>query len=158
MPQGSVLGPDLYLLYTADLPIINETIVAMFADDTAILLPHNDYSTAVSNLQKAANYIHSRSLKWKMQISPSKSKRIDFSRTSQTYIPTTLNSLPIPYTSSVKYLGIHLDTKFNWNTHIKNKLDELRFKIRTMFWLFRRKTQLSLENKRRLYLSILQPI
>jgi len=42
VPQGSVLGLTLYLLYTADIPINSDSMTAMFADDTAIPTTSND--------------------------------------------------------------------------------------------------------------------
>jgi hypothetical protein len=51
VPQGSVLGPLLYLLFTADLPILPEITSATFADDTAVIATDNDPAIASHKLQ-----------------------------------------------------------------------------------------------------------
>lgn len=56
VPQGSVLGSILYLLYTANIPIDN-TIIATFADDTAIMAVSENLNAATVKLQKTLNRI-----------------------------------------------------------------------------------------------------
>jgi hypothetical protein len=51
VPQGSVLGPFLYTLYTADIPLSPNIALSTFADDTAILSNHSNAITATENLQ-----------------------------------------------------------------------------------------------------------
>jgi len=57
VPQGSMLGPVLYLLYTADFPVAPDTITATYADDTAILTAHKNHVEASQRLQKSLFHI-----------------------------------------------------------------------------------------------------
>jgi len=56
------------------------------------------------------------------------------------------------------YLGIHLDRKLTWGKHISTKRKQLDLKLRKLYWITGRKSQLSLENKLLVYNAILKPI
>ena len=51
VPQGSILGPILYSLYTTDLPETEQTLTETYIDDTAILASHHDPIAATEHLQ-----------------------------------------------------------------------------------------------------------
>ena len=75
VPQGSVMGPILYLLFTADLPISDDVLIGTFADDTAILSSDPNPAHASIKLQKCLEKI----ITWSMtgvleRTSPSLSK------------------------------------------------------------------------------------
>jgi len=68
VPQGSVLGSVLYLLYTADLPVALDIITATYADDTAILTAHKDHVEASQRLQKSLFHIQIWLKKWRIRV------------------------------------------------------------------------------------------
>ena len=72
VPQGSVLGPILYVLYTADIPTPRGTSVANFADDTALLSANQEYDVATQSLQGAVNEVAEWGRKWKLEINETK--------------------------------------------------------------------------------------
>ena len=109
VPQGSVLGPILYLLYTRDLPKQKDSIIATFADDTAIITIDDDVRTATKTLQKSINAVNEWTKKWRIKINDAKSTHTNFTNRKVDTIRITLNNNVIPYSNRVKYLGMTLD-------------------------------------------------
>jgi hypothetical protein len=126
-------------------------------DDTAIMSSDHDPNTVSQKLQQHLNLFQNWMEQWKITVNPAKSSQITF--TTRTIWPqVSINNFPIPIKQEVKYLGLHLDKKLTWQTHIKAKRRQLGLKVRTMNWLINRKLQLSLENKITLYKAIIKPV
>jgi len=77
VPQGSVLGPLLYMLYTADVPTTPDTLMATFADDTSILSSDPDPVRATEKLQHHLTLLHWLE-QWRIKVNPTKSAHVTF--------------------------------------------------------------------------------
>lgn len=158
VPQGSVLGPTLYLLYTRDIPVDNNTIMATFADDTAILASSKCVVKAAEKLQNAVDTVSDWTKKWRIKLNEAKSAHINFTNKKLSYVQIFINNQAVPYANTAKYLGMNLDAKLKWKEHIKKKREELNLKYRKMYWLLGRNSDLSVENKIMLYKQVLRPV
>lgn len=157
VPQGSVLGPVLYLLFTADIPTTAD-FTATYADDTALMAVHEDPAIASRNLQKFLNDLLTWQKKWRINTNESKSVHVTYTLRTKTCPPVTLNGRQIPQAEDAKYLGLHLDRRLTWKKHIFTKRKQLGIKFSRLYWLLGRRSRLSLENKLLIYKAILKPV
>lgn len=104
VPQGSVLGPNLYLIYTVDIPIANYTTIATFDYDTAILAKHENPQTASANLQYHIDQLQDWLAKQKIKVKSDKSTQITFATKHRICIPVTLKMSIYLQKNEVKYL------------------------------------------------------
>ena len=158
LPQGSVLSPTLFLIMINDmLEKVHEDSFKLrysfYADDVTIWSSNSNINKGFAQIQKALNRCLAWCTKWGLQISPTKSKTMVFSRKYRVPDPVKLlsiNGLNVPIVPTHKYLGMTLDSKLSFGSHIDDirnrclrRLNILRC-ISGQKWGADRKTLLSL--------------
>ena len=123
VPQGSILGPLLFLVYINDLPdTIQDCHSTLFADDTTLLFSDISYDKLVSSM----NLTISKVYKWlclnKLSLNVDKTNYIIF-RDPRKKLPTQplvkLCSAEIKHVNETKFLGVYIDEHMNWKKHCK---------------------------------------
>ena len=124
VPQGSVVGPKLFLLYINDLPSCVKSQVSLFADDT---LMFNCVSTAdeLIAFQKDIESLERWSDTWGMKFNVAKTKLMIFGK-NKIFLETNyiLNGYEIDEVDSATYLGVTLQSDLKWDIHISNKVSK----------------------------------
>lgn len=158
VPQGSVLGPILYCLYMADIPTSTRSSILMYADDTTIYYTSFNPTNAVMVLQEHINLMLEWYNFWRTSINPEKSKSILFTKCRKRPLETIhINNTEIPFAATVKYLGVHLDSKLLFHKHIEDTKSKGNGRISQIYPLLKSPV-LSLKRKIVLYKMLVLPI
>ena len=129
VPQGSVLGPLFFLIYTNDLPDNLESNCKIFADDTSLFYKVFDKHVSRATLNKDLELINNLDFQWKMQFNPDRHKQAQelyFSKKAgnQKSLDLTFNESNVASSPSVKHLGMLLDGCLNFNEHVQSKTNK----------------------------------
>ena len=134
VPQGSILGPLLFLIYVNDRQYVSHLLQPiMFADDTNLFYAERDikklFQSVNNELQKISQWFFSKNL----SINVTKTKYSFFHKPSKRDdIPLALPKLyidnnQIQRSESIKFLGVFLDENLTWKEHIKYIEDSKKY-------------------------------
>lgn len=120
VPQGSILGPLLFLIYINDIVIGINSNVRLFADDTSLYLIVNNPYVAAGQLNADLETIHRWAERWLVKFNPSKSESLLISRKTNKpfHPPLMMNNEPITEVHCHKHLGIYLSNDGTWHEHV----------------------------------------
>ena len=131
IPQGSVLGPILFVLYINDLPdtISEGTWIFLFADDTKIFREIRSDEDKVI-LQRDIDKMVEWSETWLLRFHPDKCVYMSIGNPNKFIIPLSwfgepynMNGQPLKYSECEKDLGIHVDHDLKFDEHINSKIN-----------------------------------
>ena len=152
VPQGSVLGPVLFLIYVNDIVMNIKSTIKLFADDAKIYRPiknDNDHQALQDDLKRIENW----SRKWLLKLNASKCEVLHFGNNNPE-TEYTLNGNLLENSEEERDLGIQVHKTFKFSNHISKvaaKANSVLGRIKRTF------THLDVENVRLLYKSLVRP-
>ena len=157
VPQGSILGPLLFLVYVNDMSAVVQNKLLLYADDSAILVSGKDIPTVEKALSEDLLSVSHWLVDNKLSLHLGKTESIVFGSKqklrSQSSLNITCNGTPITSTSSVKYLGVTIDQHLSFNSMAESVIKKANARLK---FLYRKKDYLTQHTKRLLVLSLVQ--
>ena len=157
VPQGSILGSLLFLIYINDIVEEIGSNIRLFADDTSLYLIVQDPTTAAELMNADLETIYTWSQTWLVNFNPNKTEELIISRKAAppAHPPLHMNNTQIKNVNSHKHLGLILNKTCSWHEHI-NEISSKAWKRINI--LRKLKYQLDRSTLQTIYFSFIRPI
>ena len=120
IPQGTVLGPVLFLIFTNDLPQSTRNQCSIFADDTSLHTAGKSTASSCATLSADLDAAATWADRWGMLFSAPKSKHLSIGNKARQNPPVSMRGVPIPQVRTHKHLGLVLNESLTWSDHISS--------------------------------------
>ena len=157
VPQGSILGPLLFLIYVNDIINDIESEILLFADDTSMYEPILDPNISIPKVNRDLNRLGSWSMQWLVNFNPLKTKYMIISKKlhKQNYPPLFLNGTQLDKVNKHTQLGITFNDKLTWDDHIRDKCSTASKRLTL---LKRLGSKVPRETRLTIYISFIRPV
>ncbi|GBO20729.1 RNA-directed DNA polymerase from mobile element jockey [Araneus ventricosus] len=158
--QGSKIGPILFSCFINDIPKQCNTMLCMYADDTAILTRNKNPNYIQPALNRHIKALEVWFMKWKIAINASKTEAIMFhkSTTYGNFPQLKIHNETITWSKQSKYLGVILDSRLTWKPHFLYVRQKFWAQARKLYPLIARNSKMDREAKLLIYTAYLRPV
>lgn len=118
VPQGSILGPLLYILYVNELPNIVSQNIVMYADDTSMIISERTRNECETRVKESMNELEDWFSKNNLLLNIEKTQLINFSRKGNPEnFEIEYNNKIVKPCKSISFLGVTIDCRLDWKEH-----------------------------------------
>ncbi|MCG8049110.1 MAG: reverse transcriptase domain-containing protein [Candidatus Thiodiazotropha endolucinida] len=157
VPQGSILGPLLFLLYINDIVTEIGSNIRLFADDTSLYIVVDNPNTAAEVLNTDLDKISNWARSWLVKFNPSKNESLVITRkhNKPQHPPVFMSDQQINEVQFHKHLGLYISSDCTWHKHVEYVKSKAWGRINVM-----RQFKYTLDRKslETIYLSFIRPI
>jgi len=120
VPQGTVLGPLLFLVYINDLPLHVNSNIKLFADDSYLYRTIKSLEDTLI-LQRDLDALSKWEIDWSMEFHPEKCKFLRITNKNKPVVSEyQIHGKTLELVDSAKYLGVNIHKKLSWKPHVNS--------------------------------------